>query len=125
MADVANGSVGFYYNGDGDSSKLPTFNLTVTKAGTTPLTSGSFQGNVVFVNSALAAESTGGKLFYGDGSGKGGYASTSTLSGTNGAGGGDSFTGTDFNDVIFGDGSGGGEGTSNSSGGFKIGRAHV
>jgi hypothetical protein len=114
LDEVANGTVGFYYNGDPSQPG----NFFTAKVTTGSQSSSQFGVTLSFITPALSAEGTGGLIFYGDGSGKGGYAWTSTLSGTNGAGDSDTLTGTNFNDVIFGDGSGGGEGTSNSSGGF-------
>jgi len=117
LADVYNGLIGFYYNG---SQNAPTFNATVSKLfGTNTLTSSTSASNMIFTTTQGGADGTGGFIIYGDGSGSGGtkYLSGSG-NGVNGAGDNDNITGSDFNDVIFGDGSGGGEGMAYGDNGF-------
>jgi len=113
LAEVYNGNVGFYYSG---AATLPAFTATVSKAS---ITSAVASSNLQFLSGASAPELTGGVVYYGDGSGVGGTGGFSSGNGTNGVGDGDNITGTETHDVIFGDGSGGGEGSNAGSGGFQ------
>ena len=69
-----------------------------------------------FLTGTNTPDGTGGVLYYGDGSGSGASGQYRSLSGTSGTGDADNFSGTDAHDVMFGDGSGGGEGLCVGSG---------
>ena len=111
LTEVNNNQIGFYYNG---GATLPSFTATVTKG---TLISTTASSSTQFLTGATAPDATGGMLYYGDGSGTGGAGGFRSGTGVSGAGDADNFVGTTFNDVIFGDGSGGGEGVSAGSGG--------
>lgn len=109
LADLQAGRVSFHYSGH---QANVDFSLRVTDD--RGLTSGWKYFNIPFFSSR--PDSAGGQLIFGDGSGSGGSGGYST--GNGGAGGGDDdvLNGTEYKDVIFGDGSGGGEGPCFGSG---------
>lgn len=107
--EVNQGLIGFYYSG---SQEAPKFSVRISDD--RGVSSGWIEANAHFYFEGKSG--TGGILLYGDGSGSGGGGGYGTGSGGDGGSGDDALMGSNFADVIFGDGSGGGEGPNFGSG---------